>query len=127
MKRNVSAVVPVILPAHRCRSTTLSILNWLSGSVEKNSNARSKPSMQKLVAAGLPNDPPRWPEATAVVKNILQCYKEDAKEWERLGEWVDRIGWERFFDMTGLPFTRFHIDNWSGARYTLNHSTHIRF
>ncbi len=97
---------------------------WVGG---KNSNARSKPSMQKLVVAGLPNNPPRWPEATAAVKTILQCYKEDARDWERLGEWIDRIGWQRFFDMTGFPFTRFHVDNWSGSRYTLNHSTHIRF
>jgi sulfite reductase beta subunit len=67
---------------------------WVGG---KNSNARSKPSMQKLVAAGLPNNPPRWPEVTEVVKKILQCYKDDARDWERLGKWIDRIGWERFF------------------------------
>jgi len=97
---------------------------WVGG---KNSNARTRPSMQKLAVAGLPNNPPRWPEVTAVVKKILQCYKDDARDWERLGEWIDRIGWERFFSMTDLPFTRFHIDNWSGARYTHNHSTHIRF
>ncbi len=97
---------------------------WIGG---KNSNARSKPSFQKLVAAGLPNNPPRWPEVSALVKKILMIYKKDAKEWERVGEWVERIGWERFFELTELPFTRFHVDNWSGARYTLNHSTHIRF
>jgi sulfite reductase beta subunit len=97
---------------------------WIGG---KNSNARSKPTFQKLVAAGLPNNPPRWPEVSSLVKKILDCYKNDAKEWERMGEWVERIGWERFFDLTGLPFTRFHVDNWSGARATWNHSTHIRF
>ncbi|VAX13029.1 Dissimilatory sulfite reductase, beta subunit [hydrothermal vent metagenome] len=97
---------------------------WVGG---KNSNARSKPSFQKLVVAGLPNNPPRWPEATAAVKKILQCYKDDAKDWERLGEWIDRIGWGRFFEMTGFSFTRFHVDDWAGAKYTLNHSTHIRF
>ncbi len=97
---------------------------WVGG---KNSNARSKPTMQKLVMAGLPNNPPRWPEATAAVKKILDCYKADARDWERLGEWVERIGWERFFEMTGFPFTRFHVDTWSGSKYTLNHSTHIRF
>ena len=97
---------------------------WIGG---KNSNARTKPMFQKLVAAGLPNNPPRWPEVSALVKKILQCYKDDAKEWERLGEWVERIGWERFFQLTELPFTRFHVDNWVGARGTWNHSTHIRF
>lgn len=83
--------------------------------------------MQKLVMAGLPNNPPGWPEATVAVKTILDCYKQDAHDWERLGEWVERIGWPRFFEMTGFPFTRYHMDNWHGARSTLNHSMHIRF
>ncbi len=97
---------------------------WIGG---KNSNARSKPSFQKLVVAGLPNNPPRWPEVAEAVKNILHCYKSDAKDWERVGEWVERIGWNRFFELTGFAFTRFHVDNWTGARSTLNSSTHIRF
>ncbi len=36
---------------------------WVSGN---HSNARGKPSFQKLVAAGIPNNPPRWPEATDI-------------------------------------------------------------
>ena len=97
---------------------------WVGG---KNSNARSKPMFHKLVAAGIPNNPPRWPEAAAIVKTILRVYKEDAKEWERMGEWVERIGWPRFFELTDLPFTKFHIDTWRGSRANLNSSTHIRF
>ena len=97
---------------------------WVGG---KNSNARSKPMFQKLVAAGIPNNPPRWPEVSTIVKNILHVYKKDAKDWERVGDWVERIGWPRFFELTGLPFTKFHIDNWRGSRYTLNASAHIRF
>ena len=97
---------------------------WVGGN---HSNARSKPSFQKLVASGVPNNPPRWPEATAIVKRILQAYKEDARDWERINDWIDRIGWPRFFEATGLPFTKFHIDNWRGARKSLNASTHIRF
>ena len=97
---------------------------WVGGN---HSNARSKPSFQKLVAAGVPNNPPRWPEATAIVKRILKEYKEGAKDWERINDWIDRIGWPRFFEVTGLPFTKYHIDNWRGARNSLNASTHIRF
>jgi sulfite reductase beta subunit len=97
---------------------------WVGG---KNANARSKPTLHKLVAAGIPNNPPRWPEAAAIVKKILRVYKEDAHDWERLGEWIERIGWPRFFELTGLPFTRFHVDNWRGARASLNASTHVRF
>ena len=44
-----------------------------------------------------------------------------------VNDWIDRIGWPRFFEITGLPFTKFHIDNWRGARKSLNASTHIRF
>ncbi len=93
----------------------------------KNSNARSKPMFHKLVAAGIPNNPPRWPEAGGIVKKILRVYKQDAKDWERMGDWIERIGWPRFFELTELPFTKFHIDNWRGSRYNLNASTHIRF
>ncbi len=97
---------------------------WVGG---KHSNARSKPSFHKLVAAGIPNNPPRWPEVSEIVLKILKVYKEDAKDWERMGEWAERIGWPKFFEKTGLPFTKYHIDTWRGARATLNNSTHIRF
>ncbi len=97
---------------------------WVGGN---HSNARGKPTFQKLVAAGIPNNPPRWPEATAVVKKILKVYKADAKDWERMNDWIERIGWPRFFELTGLAFTKYHIDDWRGSRGTLNASTHIRF
>tara|TARA_B100001778_G_scaffold453_1_gene369 strand:- start:50 stop:1135 length:1086 start_codon:yes stop_codon:yes gene_type:complete len=97
---------------------------WVGGN---HSNARSKPSFQKLVAAGIPNNPPRWPEATAIVKRILSAYKEDARDWERINDWIERIGWPRFFELTELPFTKYHIDNWRGGRKTLNSSAYVRF
>ena len=103
-------------------STTLAI--WVGG---KHSSTRSKPTFHKLVAAGLPNNPPRWPEVAEVVKKILRVYKTDARAWERMSEWIDRIGWPRFFEITGLPFTRFHIDDWQGARRSYNASSHIHF
>jgi sulfite reductase beta subunit len=102
--------------------TRLSI--WVGG---KHSNARSKPMFHKLVASNIPNNAPRWPEVAAIVKKILKAYKENAKEWERMGEWVERIGWKRFFELTDLPFTKYHIDNWRGSRNNLNQSAHIRF
>ena len=97
---------------------------WVGG---KNSNARAKPTFMKMVAAGLPNNPPRWPEVSEVVKKILYTYKADARSWERLSDWVERIGWPRFFEKTELPFTKYLIDDWRGARANLNASTHIRF
>ena len=97
---------------------------WVGG---KNSNARSRPTFHKLVAAGLPNNAPRWPEVGAVVKTILNVYKADGRPWERISDWIDRIGWPAFFEKTGLPFTKYHIDNWRGGRNSLNASAHIRF
>jgi ferredoxin len=91
---------------------------WVGG---KNSNARTKPMFHKLVAAGIPNNPPRWPEVAAIVKKILRVYKEDAHDWERMGEWVERIGWPRFFELTELPFTKYHLDNRRGEIPRLLH------
>ena len=94
---------------------------------EAGSSTRSKPTFHKLVAAGIPNNAPRWPEATEIVLKILHTYKADAKPWERVGEWIERIGWPRFFEMTDLPFTKFHVDSWRGSRNSLNASAQLRF
>lgn len=77
--------------------------------------------------SGGANNPPRWPEATAIVKRILKAYQQDAKDWQRINDWIDRIGGPRFFELTILPFTKFHVDNWRGSRKSLNASTYIRF
>jgi len=97
---------------------------WVGG---KNSSTRSKPTFHKLVASDIPNNPPRWPEVSQVVRKILSAYKADAREWERMNEWIDRIGWPRFFELTELPFTKYHIDDWRGSRATLNASSQVRF
>ena len=101
-------------------STKIAI--WVGG---KHSNARSKPTFHKLVVANLPNNPPRWPEVAEVVKTILYAYKEHGRDWERLGEWIERIGWPRFFELTGLAFTKHHLDDWHGARTSLNAAAHV--
>ncbi len=97
---------------------------WVGG---KHSSTRSKPTFHKLVAAGLPNNPPRWPEVTEIVMKILTAYKENARPWERMSEWVGRIGWPHFFELTELPFTKYHVDNWRTSRDSLNASAQLRF
>lgn len=97
---------------------------WVGG---KNSNARTKPTTMKLVAHGLPNNPPRWPEVNDVVKKILMTYKNGGRPWERLGEWIDRIGWKEFFDSTDLKFDEDMIDNYRYARTSFNQSAHVRY
>ncbi|MDP6343801.1 MAG: dissimilatory-type sulfite reductase subunit beta, partial [Alphaproteobacteria bacterium] len=72
-------------------------------------------------------NPPRWPEVAEIVKTILYAYKDNARDWERMGEWIERIGWPRFFELIDLPFTRHHIDDFHGGRHTLNASAHIHF
>jgi sulfite reductase beta subunit len=100
---------------------TLSI--WVGG---KGANTRGGPSLMKLAVWGLPNNPPRWPEVSEAVRKILKTYQEGAKDWERVGEWIERIGWQRFFEKTGFPFTRYHIEDGPAAMSTYNRSTHVR-
>ncbi len=100
---------------------TLSI--WVGG---KCSSTRGGPSFMKLATYGLPNHPPRWPEVSDAVRRILDAYREGAKPYERIGEWIDRVGWKHFFEVTGFPFTKYHIDNYRFARTTFNTSAQVR-
>ncbi len=97
---------------------------WVGGKV---SNARSEPRFSKLAIPFLPNNPPRWPEVVDAVVNIVNVYVEHARKHERVGEWIDRIGWPRFFELTGIEFTRYHIDDFKNAGLTYARSTHIRY
>lgn len=81
-------------------------------------NLRSNPKFSKLVVPFIPNNPPRWSEVTAAVRKIFDAYVAGAKKHERVGEWIERIGWEKFFKVTGLPFTHQHIDDFMIARET---------
>jgi len=112
-----------------CPATTLNnALNdgvsiWVGGKV---SNARSVPRFSKLAAAYFPNNPPRWPEVVGAVRKIIEVYAAGARPYERIGEWIDRIGWPKFFDLTGFEFTKYHIDDFKLAQKTLNTSMHFR-
>ncbi|MCL5022978.1 MAG: dissimilatory-type sulfite reductase subunit beta [Nitrospirae bacterium] len=84
----------------------------------KVTNLRTAPKFSKLVYPWLPNNPPKWPEVTNAVKGILEAYVKGAQKHERVGEWIDRIGWEKFFKLTKIPFTFQHIDDFTFARET---------
>ena len=100
--------------------TKLSI--WVGGN---HSNARGKPTFQKLVAAGIPNNPQDGLKPLLLVKFCVHI------------EMMQKIGKELMIGLQkldGLDFlnnwiaiTKFHINNWKGARNSLNASTHIRF
>jgi sulfite reductase beta subunit len=111
-----------------CPSMTLNdpedgVSIWVGGKV---SNARREPMFTKLAIPFLPNHPPRWPEVTAAVRAIVELYAAQAKPFERMGEWIERIGWPRFFRMAGIPFTRDHIDDFTHAGETYKRSVQLR-
>jgi dissimilatory sulfite reductase beta subunit len=93
----------------------------------KVSNARSAPMFSRLAIPYLPNTPPRWPEMVSAVKNIVEVYASHAKPSERMGEWIERIGWERFFDLTGIEFTAQHIDDFTHAVETFRSTTQFKW
>lgn len=84
----------------------------------KVANLRKAPMFSKLAVPWLPNNPPRWPEVVEAVKTILAQYEKGAKKHERVGEWIERIGWEKFFDVTGFEFRIQHVDDFTYARET---------
>jgi dissimilatory sulfite reductase beta subunit len=93
----------------------------------KISNTRSAPKFSKLVIPYLPNNTPRWPEVVEAVKKILEAYAKDAKKYERVGEWAERIGWERFFEKCDIPFTEKSIDDYRLAYDTWRTTTQFKF
>ncbi|MDJ0665641.1 MAG: dissimilatory-type sulfite reductase subunit beta [Desulfobacterales bacterium] len=94
----------------------------------KVSNRISAPMFSKVVVAFQPNDTPRWPETTEAIKKIIEVYAAEANKYERLGEWAERIGWERFFEKCELPFTHHLIDDFRDpAYYTWRQSTLFKF
>ncbi len=65
---------------------------WVGGKV---SQARHVPMFSKLAIPYLPNNPPRWPEVVAAVRNLVEVYAANAQPYERMGEWIERIGWPK--------------------------------
>jgi sulfite reductase beta subunit len=93
----------------------------------KVSNARKPPMFSRLIVPYLPNNPPRWPEVVDVVKKVVEVYAKHAQKYERMGEWIERIGWEAFFRLTGIPFTEQHIDDFTHARETWRTTTQFKW
>ena len=97
---------------------------WVGGKV---SNARCEPMFSKLAIPYIPNNPPRWPEVVDAVKNLVELWAANARKYERMGEWINRIGWPKFFKMSGIEFQKEHIDDFKFAGLTYKRSTHITF
>jgi len=93
----------------------------------KTANARTAPSFSRMVIPYLPNNPPRWPEVTEAVRKIVEVWASNARKGERLGEWIERIGWERFFSLSGIPFSDKLIDDYIFSRETFRTSAAFKF
>ncbi len=93
----------------------------------KISNRVSPPKFSKLVIPYIPNEPPRWPTTVKWVRKILETYAQHARKYERLGEWAERIGWERFFELCDIPFTEKTMDDYRLAYDTYRTSMHFKF
>ena len=94
----------------------------------KVSNRISPPKFSKVVVAFIPNEMPRWPKMTDTIKKIVEVYAANANKYERLGEWAERIGWERFFEACELEFTHHLIDDFRDpAYYTWRQTTQFKF
>jgi len=117
---NCYTVCPA-LPLNNPTTDGLSI--WVGGKV---SNARSQPKFSKLAIPFIPNNPPRWPEVVSAVKKIVEVWKDGARKYERMGDFIERIGWPKFFKLTGIEFTADHIDDFKHGGLTYQRSTQIR-
>ena len=94
----------------------------------KVSNRISPPMFSKVVVAFLPNEAPRWDQTTSTIKKIVEAYATGANKYERVGDWAERIGWERFFEKCELPFTHHLIDDFRDpAYYTWRQTTQFKF
>ena len=94
----------------------------------KISNRIDGPKFSKVVVAFIPNEVPRWPTMTATIKRMVDAYSADARKYERLGHWAERIGWERFFEKCELEFTHHLIDDFRDpAYYTWRQTTNFKF
>lgn len=93
---------------------------WVGGKV---SNRINPPEFSKLAVDFIENEPPRWGKTVDAIKKIVDAYAEGGMKYERVGDWIARIGWEKFFEKTGLSFTEHHIDDYRLAMTTWRTST----
>jgi len=73
----------------------------------------------------------RWTTPTCIREN-LPLPQRDLRRWrrqtedERVGDWVNRIGWPKFYERTGLPLSFKVIDGYDAHALELA-KTGVRF
>ncbi len=96
---------------------------WVGGKV---SNARREPMFSKLAIPFIENEPPRWPSVVKAVRKIVEVWADGARPYERVGEFIERIGWPKFFELAEIEFTKQHIDDYRYAGLTYKRSAQLR-
>jgi sulfite reductase beta subunit len=43
-----------------------------------------------------------------------------------MGEMIERIGWPKFFELADIPFTKYHIDDFTHAGESFRRSLYFR-
>ena len=92
----------------------------------KAANTGDGPAIAKVVVPYLPNNPPYWPEVTSAIRKIVDAWSASARKDERVGEWINRIGWEKFYERTGLPLSFKVVDGYD-ARALEYAKSNVRF
>ena len=91
----------------------------------KAANTGAGPAAGKLVATGLKSIPPRYEELIDVIVRIVEAWKTSAKKGERVRDWIERIGWEKFYEKTELKMDLNVIDSFYQNIVALK--TNVRF
>jgi sulfite reductase beta subunit len=76
----------------------------LLGGKASNTGRGPLPSVQ--VIPWVPAVPPEYKEIVAVVKKIIDEWRKDARQDERIGDWLMRIGYEEFYKRLNIPVTK---------------------
>jgi sulfite reductase beta subunit len=74
----------------------------------KASNTGRGPLASAQVIPWVPAVPPEYKEIVAVVKKIIDEWRRDARQGERIGDWLMRIGYEEFYKRLNIPVTKWN-------------------
>ncbi len=84
----------------------------------KYSNTGVGRRLARVLVPWVPAVPPHYREITAIVRRIIDVWREHAREGERLADMIDRIGWGTFVDLVGVPVSSMHYDRlFAGTRW----------
>ncbi|MEM1788224.1 MAG: dissimilatory-type sulfite reductase subunit beta [Pyrobaculum sp.] len=66
------------------------------------SNTGGGPRLARVLIPWLPANPPKYEEIVAVVKHVVEVWREHANPGERLADFIDRVGWSKFLELVGV-------------------------